>query len=45
MDWSSIIGLVADLVGYCFPFALIFGVTAKLCNMAFDFIFNRRIEM
>lgn len=45
MDWSSVISLVAELVGYCFPFSLIFGVTAKLCNIAFDMIFNRRIEM
>lgn len=45
MDWSSIVSLVAELVSYCFPFSLIFGVTAKLCNIAFDMIFNRRIEM
>ena len=45
MDWSSIIALVAELVSFCFPFSLIFGVTAKLCNIALDLIFNRRIEM
>ena len=45
MDWSNIISLVAELVGNCYPFALIFGVTAKLCNISLDMIFNRRIEM
>ena len=45
MDWSNIISLVAELVSACFPFSLIFGVTAKLCNLAYDFIFNRKIEM
>lgn len=45
IDWSSIISLVATLVTNCFPFALIFGVTAKLCNMALDMILNKRIEM
>lgn len=45
IDWSQIISLVAVLVTNCFPFALIFGVTAKLCNMALDMILNKRIEM
>ncbi len=45
MDYSNFIGLVAELVSYCFPFALIFGITAKLCNMALDMIFNKRIDM
>lgn len=45
MDYSSIIFLVAELVSNCFPFALIFGITAKLCNMALDMILNKRIEM
>ncbi len=45
LDYSNIIALVAELVGYCFPFSLIFGVTAKLCNIAFDMIVNKRIDM
>jgi len=44
MDYSNIIDLVAKLIAYCFPFSLIFGVSAKLYRLAFDFIFNRRIE-
>lgn len=40
-----IIDLVADLVTFCFPFSLIFGVTAKLYRLAYDFIFNRKVEM
>lgn len=45
MDYSNFIELVAQLVTYCFPFALIFGITAKLCNMALDMIFNKRIDI
>lgn len=45
MDYSNIIGLVADIVTYCFPFSLIFGVTAKLYRLTIDFIFNRRVEI
>lgn len=45
MDYSVIIGQVAEIVGYAFPFSLIFGVTAKLANMTLDMIFNRKIEM
>lgn len=45
IDWSIVISQVAQLVGYAFPFSLIFGVTAKLANMALDMIFNKKIEM
>ena len=45
MDWSVVIIQVAKLVGYAFPFSLIFGVTAKLVNMTLDMIFNKKIEM
>lgn len=45
MDYSVIISQVAELVGYAFPFSLIFGITAKLVNMALDMIFNKKIEM
>lgn len=44
MDYSSFIGVVADLITFCFPFSLIFGVTAKLYRLAMDFIFNRKVE-
>lgn len=44
MDYSNIVILVAELIAYCFPFSLIFGVTAKLYRLAYDFIFNRRVE-
>lgn len=45
MDYSLIISQVAEIVSYAFPFSLIFGITAKLVNMALDMIFNRKIEM
>lgn len=44
MDWSVVILQVAELVGYAFPFSLIFGVTAKLVNLALDMIFNKKID-
>lgn len=44
-DYSVIIGLVSEIVEYAVPFTLIFGITAKACNFAFDMIFNKRIEM
>lgn len=44
MDYGNVINLVAQLIGYCFPFSLIFGVSVKLYRLAFDFIFNRRVE-
>lgn len=45
MDYSIIISQVSEIVSYAFPFSLIFGVTAKLVNMTFDMIFNKKIEM
>lgn len=45
MDYSVVISAVAEIVSYAFPFSLIFGLTAKLCNLAFDMIFNRKIDM
>ena len=44
MDYSVVISQVAELVGYAFPFSLIFGVTAKLVNLALDMIFNKKID-
>ena len=40
-----VISQVATLVGYAFPFSLIFGVTAKLVNLVLDMILNKKIEM
>lgn len=45
MDYSNFISVVADLVKDLFPYSLIFGLTAKLCNIAFCFIFNKKIDM
>lgn len=45
MDYSIIISQVATIVSYAFPFSLIFGITAKLVNLALDMIFNKKIEM
>ena len=45
MDYSVIISMVAKIIEYATPFTLIFGITAKLLNLAFDMIFNKKIEM
>ena len=45
MDYSVIVDMIANIIEVCFPISLIFGLTAKLCNLAFDMIFNRKIEM
>lgn len=45
IDYSSIVSGVAEIITYAFPIALIFGVTAKLSNLCFSFIFNRKIEL
>ncbi len=45
MDYSSIINSVAEIISYAFPISLVFGLTAKLANLCFSFIFNRKIEL
>lgn len=45
MDYSSIISYVVEIVEVCFPFSLIFGITAKLSNFALDMIFNKKIDL
>ena len=45
IDYANIIACVTELITYAFPISLIFGVCGKLCNIAFDFILNRKIEM
>ena len=45
MDYSLIINNVAEIISYAFPIALIFGITAKLANLCFSMIFNRKIEL
>lgn len=45
IDYSAIVLCVADIIKNAFPVSLIFGITAKLSNLCFDFIFNRRIEL
>jgi len=45
MDYSVIVNSVAEIVTYAFPIALIFGIVAKLCNLCFSLIFNKKIEL
>lgn len=45
MDYSVILSQLADLIKFSFPIALIFGLSAKMCNFALDMILNRRIDM
>lgn len=45
MDYSVILNQIASLISFCFPIALVFGLSAKMCNFALDMILNRRIDM
>lgn len=45
MDLSTVVNLVVEIVEYCIPFTLIFGITAKLTNFAMDMIFNKKIDL
>lgn len=45
MDYGLILTQIADLIKFAFPIALIFGISAKMCNFALDMILNRRIDM
>lgn len=45
LDYSIIIAEVAKIITYAFPISLIFGLTVKLANLCFCFIFNRKIEL
>lgn len=45
MDYSNILSLVVEIVEYCYPFVLIFGITAKMLNFATDMIFNKKIDI
>lgn len=44
MDYGEFILVVANLIKFCFPFSLIFAVSAKLYRLAIDFMFNRKVE-
>ena len=45
MDWSVVINLVVDLLKYSYPFALIFGLTAKFTNFTLSMILDKKIEI
>ena len=44
MDYSLLINQISEIVAVCFPISLIFGVTAKLCDLAYSFIFNKKVD-
>ena len=44
-DWSVVINLVVDLLKYSFPFALIFGLVAKMTNFTLSMILDKKIEI
>lgn len=44
MDYGLLISQVGELVGFAFPISLIFGVAAKLCDLAYSFIFNKKVD-
>ena len=45
MDWSVVIGLVVELLEYSYPFALIFGLVAKMAAFTLSMILDKKIEM
>lgn len=45
MDWSVVINLVVSLLEYSFPFALIFGLVAKMTNFTLSMILDKKIEI
>ena len=45
MNWSVVINLVVDLLKYSYPFALIFGLTAKFTNFTLSMILDKKIEI
>lgn len=44
MDYGAIIELVAEIVRYAFPISLIFGFTAKACNLCFEMVFGKKLD-
>lgn len=45
MDYTSVLNLVVEIVEYCIPFTLIFGITAKMLTFALDLILNKKIDL
>lgn len=45
MDWSVVINLAVELLKYGYPFALIFGIVAKLTNFTLSMILDKKIEI
>lgn len=45
MDWSVVINLVVELLSYSYPFALIFGLVAKLTNFTLSMILDKKVEI
>lgn len=45
MDWSVVINLAVELLKYGYPFALIFGIVAKLTNFTLCMVLDKKIEI
>lgn len=45
MDYSLVLSYIVEIVEYCIPFSLIFGIVAKMCNFALDMVFNKKIDL
>ena len=45
MDWSVVINLAVNLLEYSFPFALIFGLVAKMTNFTLSMILDKKVEI
>lgn len=45
MNWSVVINLAVELLKYGYPFALIFGIVAKLTNFTLSMILDKKIEI
>lgn len=45
MDYSVILNLAIEILKYAYPFAVIFGLVAKLTNITLSFMFDKKIDM
>lgn len=45
MDYSVVLDVVVELLKYAYPFALIFGLVAKMTNFTLSFIFDKKIDI
>ena len=45
MYYGVVLNLAIEILKYAYPFAVIFGLVAKLTNITLSFMFDKKIEM